>query len=482
MKFSWKVLASILLVVVLLLIGQSINLDRIGDNLLAKDPFYHKALTDHTINLGKNLFHEPFSATNDKVNYVTLLYNFGAVQSFLSGVDTLGMFQIMGYFIFILMGFLVYVTSVRISGSKILSVLTMIAFFSIDYLLERTAMNLPENYALLFIIALLYLLISKSRFEYILMILVFHLFFHYRSMIISFSILALYALVNIKKIEWRKWVSLYRIGLVLVAVLLSLPVLAGLLNSYWYLIAQYLGFIPAQSVLSTSGVLYEPLTLREITGELGIVLLSLLPFGVLYLLRNPKNKESYLFAIPVLVLLVFVISNLVSSNVPPYRLMSYLAILSVFLFLFALRYFRERVNYRVLAPILILLMVVTFVTATLEPRGWISFRDEDRTTIGYIETMIPESTIKVSYGLPYYTFFKNSESDGVFSGQVSYSSNKEEVLGLLKSKYGEDKAAILVVTSSRIGELRDENPMFFEFMGEYKKFETSRTIIYEVQF
>ena len=85
MKFNKNIIIytfCALIVVIIFILGQKNNIDRLNENLVSYDPHYHLAITNLSLdnhNLIKNV---PTSVNSTSILYTSLLYPFVIVNSF----------------------------------------------------------------------------------------------------------------------------------------------------------------------------------------------------------------------------------------------------------------------------------------------------------------------------------------------------------------------------------------------------------------
>jgi len=469
-----------ILVFLLLLITQILNIQRIGDNLVSYDPYYHNKLTDYTIDYQKIITEIPDSAVSNKVMYTTLLYPFSAVLSLVTNISTFNLYRIMGLFLLILLGLFIFITSKRISNKTFIPYLVLILFFSINYLLIRASMGIPENCAILFLVTFLFLLIIKARIEIFIIFVISYAFYHYRSLIILILLIFIFLILNYKKFKNK---SIYTKSLIILPTifLFCLPIIIEMFHSYAFLVLEYLHLTPSWNTIAPNPALYDIFSLNDFISYFNPLFLVLFPLSVLFFIKKyfNKSKEFYLLLIISLILICALFSNYVGANIPAYRFVMYLSIFLSLFIVSGMSYFFN-FNKRAIKVFFILCLFLLFFLNLLIPHGWSGFSYADESALGFIQQENLENHIKISYGAPYYVFFNNSEWDQLFPLEIYKSSNKSFLLNQLNVRYGEGKDILLIISYSGFNLLKQNNPSFFEFMEEYEVYNKENVIIYEV--
>lgn len=468
------------LIFLLVIITQVININRLGGNLVSYDPWYHKAITDYTIKEQNIISTIPDSAIESKVMYTTLLYPLSATISLITDIPTLDTYRIMGTIILIFLGLIIFIISKRLTPIKYISYLVLILFFCINYLLTRTSMNLPENYAILFLGIFLFLFIIKTRIEIFILFFVAYAFYHLRSLIILIILIAIYLLLNHKEMGiFKKNFLVKGIIISLITLILCLPIVLEIINSYLFLILEYLHIIPAWETIAPNPGLYEVFDLNKFINYFSIIFILLLPLSSFYFMKPIKrDKTFYLILTMVLLLLLVLFSSYIGANIPPYRFVMYLSMFISLFCISGLLWLKQK-NNKFIFILLVLLVSILFLQNISIKRGWSGFIEIDKQSIEYINQNFNEN-IKVTYGSPYYTQFKNAEWDPIFPLMLFDSNNNNSILKLLLDRYGDNKNVLLIISFDGSRLLKKTNPSFFGFMKDYEIYNKGGVFIYKV--
>lgn len=470
----------LLIIIILLLIGQIYNLIRIGDFLVSSDPYYHKKLSDFTISEQKNIFKIPNSITETPVNYITILYNHMATLSLITGLSTYKIFQIFGLIILIFLSLFIYITSKRITKSKCLPLILTIFFLSFNYLLTRMTMVLPENFILLFLVVIFFLLYINSRFEIIFIFILSYIYYHSRSVIILFLFLLVYLFFNRNKIIIKK--HMYKIILLsIISIILLIPILHELIGSYIYLISSYLGYNEPWAKVTILKSIYKPLTLNDILYNFNPIILIVFINSLFtyFIYRDKKKKFLLIFLIISFFIFILLLTNIVGSQIPPSRFIMYLSIFIPIISIFELEYLKHR---KYLFILLSFVIIIFFSINIISVHGWSGINNIDKNAIEFIHKYnnINNNSIIITWGSPYYTFFNNSEWNSPIAIELYKINNSEDMIHSINDKYDTNKSILFVVTAAGYNSLYEENPEFFIYMKPNLIYKNESVYIYQI--
>ncbi len=476
MKISRTFLV-LVLIFILFFIGQYLNITRLGDDLVAHDPYYHKRISDLYVIQGNHIKDIPNSAVETPIAYTSLTHPLAAIISLVTGLNTLRIYQVGGTFLLFLISLMIFLIVRRQTKRDSFAVLGVVIFLSFNYLLTRMSMLLPENFALLFMAILIFLVFVRADKNLIIVILTTYLFYHQRSIILPLLFFVIYFVLNKKDLFLDKKLFFRNLLFTTLLVsLLSLPVLIELAPSYFFLAKSFLGINQDWGVIALDRSVYQAFGLNDLNTYLNPLVLVLILFAFSGLKeREAKRKEILVSGTMVVLLLVLSLSTLVASNIPSSRLVIYS---SVFISIFAPIGFNV-INKNINILVFLLTVLVCLMALNLfSEHGWSGVSGADKETINYIKVH-QGSSVVVSYGTFYYTFLDNAEWDPEFPLQVFRQDDRKEVLYLLKNRYG-DRKVILAITSSGFNLLSKDNPSIFEVLQDDQIFETWNTKVYQI--
>lgn len=343
-------------------------------------------------------------------------------------------------------------------------------------------MNLPENFAILFLALLIFILVLKPNKYLIVITLISYMFYHFRSIVIPLILILSYALVNYKQYLNKK--SIKNIILATVAILvITIPVLIPAIKSYLFLFLEYINIIPDWSTVAANPALREPLNMDRILGLTGAPFIFLFLLGLIGIkkIKGAKNRKlviSCSITSTLIAILMFIPG--IYNNVPPDRFIIYAIVISMPIIATGLLLISNQKLRKPILFILILLFITIFIVENGKDHGWAGIKKVDFDTIDFINSNY-SNNIKVTYGSPYYTFLENAEWHPAYPLGLFREKSIKGFQNSLIERYGPNKTIIIAISYDGFGLIKKSNPKFFEYIEKFKIYEKGRTEVYKVQ-
>lgn len=469
----------------LVLVSQLVFVVNFGENLAVNDPWYHNKLTEMTLQKQKILQTIPESVSSTQVAYPTLLYPFVASISLITGISSFDIFLMRGILTLILTGVLIFIISKRVSSKKYIPYLTSILYFSSGYALLRSTQSLPENYGLIFLALIVFLLEIKSNGFILALSFVALALFHVATIPVTLLLLAFYFVFSLKSKKTREFNKGKTLLAFVLVILLISPILPLLFSSVSGFASTYFG----EQTQTTDSVNIDPYSGRlsgfnfvKYTTYFDIILLSLLVLGLCslkYKLEFNKIKDKPVFWAVFLTSAIFTLllfSDFIGQRFNLARTVAYLIIFYPLLIAYSL----EKFPNKKVIMLLITFAVIIFAQVSISDKAVMSINERDRYFISYLNENYPDS-IKFSYGGPYKTLLNNSEWSSPIIVEVFSSREESELTHLLIERYGQNKSFILVLSPPGYLMLKDRNPEFISFTESHLAYEYFGNRAYEIR-
>jgi hypothetical protein len=478
-RIGWKEVLVFVLICILFFIGQLNNIQRMGDNLPSYDPYYHKKIVDLTISEHKMIQDIPNVASPARVTYTTLLYPLFSVISIVAGISSLDIFRIFGAILLFFTSLIVFLIVRKETKRNLFGYVAVLVFLSSNYLLTRMSMSLPENFALFILSVILYFLLYYQRGELFVLFFSIYLFYHQRSFVIPLFVALIFLFVNYRSIRKQGIAFFKKTSAILIAIIvISLPILIELSISYLFLFRGIIGIETPWEQLAQNSTFYEPFSFNDFVLNLSVIFPVLFFVGLMTLTKKrfPKSNTLWIMAVLTITLVIASMSHFITSSVPSNRFVVYITLFfSVFFGIISSFMIKDKKRIFML---LIFFITVTTVSNLFIEHGWSGFAESDRKAVQFI-TGNYTSPIVLNYGSSYYPFMNNVEIDPLFTSVIFRTTNRGEVLNLLRERYG-SKDIVMVISASGFNSLIRDNNQFYNMMDNDLVFEDGSTRVYYI--
>lgn len=471
----------ILLFMVVLFISSYQNIDRLGDKLVSYDPWYHKRITDYTLESGDITYYTPDAVLPTRINYFTLLYPLSAILSDFTGLTTFTIFQVMGPFLLVLINLGIYISIKRMTGKIIPSLLGAVLFSSGYYTLTRTAMNLPENYDLFFLTLAIFIIVSKLDITLIIFPFLGNIYYHYRSVALLLFMIFLYGIISLKIGSHLRTLDNFKRYIVpcIIIVMLSLPIISEILKSYIFIITQHVGTNPEWKTIEPNPAIYNTFGFEDYIYYFGEPFLLFAFLGFVLLLKENKYRATTLTIMTMFVATVFLTqSTRIGLYIQPYRFAIYLGMFGSIIGAIAIH--RIMKNSKHVGIITMAILIIMMMYIVVQPHGWSGMTDQDFDAIDYIKTCCKDSIV-ITAGSSYSVMnMPNSEWDIVAVANIFKVSPRNTVQNFLHDRYGKNRSIILAISYTGKKLLNQNNPDFFTIFNDSKVYEKDGVILYRI--
>jgi len=480
MDKKYRQLIVLVSAMIIISVGQLHNISSVAGGLNAFDPWYHLHIAREITECGSYSGYIDNAVYKHHVDYITLLHPFSVIYSSITGVSIYNVFRYFSIFLLLLISLGVYIVVRRIADGKA-AIVSMLLFASIPYIHYRTAMNIPENYNILFQLILFFTIVGlKGNIRYFSLPLVAISYFHYRALALPIFLILLSAFImpfhpegRARKIELLKLVILFLV--------LTFPIILKIFNAYSYYLSHQIGSNSERLAWTANPAHFRPLDFSRYLDMLGPFQLLLILYGMVMLLgllvygKMAREGKALCIILLAYITLLFAFTQgpRWGMYIKPYRFLGPMALPLSFISSLGIKrifYFTRRsAVFLIIIPVLVLPLVLGNILVS----NYSTLHPEDKEAFRFINHTYGGDTIMVSFGR-FYNFFSlspKSEYNINFIKNVFQMRSYEEMMNTLKLRYGNDKIVIVAVPLSWYGTLKSFNPQFHNIFDSYKVFD-----------
>ncbi len=380
------------------------------EGLFSFDPWYHLAVSEEVIIQQGMVYGFEYYSGYVPVDYPTSMWILISSLHQLSGVDLLVLFKILGLFARTVTALVLYVVAAHVLSHRGSAVIAPALFLASPYVFLRGLLTFPENFALIFIMLAFYALLRSLELRkpttFLALVLAAHLYVHYRSAFISFSLLIVvlgYALS--KKIFVLKQVSLFLAQLLLFA----LPIIGFAAHQYYLYSIGIIGEGAYWAPFAT-GPRYQPPPLEVYISRIGVLAIALAAVGSATVLWRPR-AVGFLCLFWAGLAIIATRGAELQIYVPTDRMFAYLVPPLAVLGAIGVRFLISRVEkpslrFTTLAGVIISGAVVSSMLVVLpDVHGWSAFSEPELEAVEWLNDNVIDGEVVAIAGatlLPYY--------------------------------------------------------------------------------
>jgi hypothetical protein len=389
------------------------------EGLFSFDPWYHLAVTNEVEARQGMIYGFEYYSGNVKFDYPTSMWILVSSLHQLSGVELITLFKILGLFARTAAALAVYILGVHILSHNGYALIAPGLLLASPYLYFRALITFPENFALVFILLAFYAMLKSLKSHRLTtllpLVLAAHLYIHYRSALVSFSLLAIVLVYGLSK---KSFVPNQVISFSIKLVIFALPVV-GLAAYQYYLYP--ITNIGEQALWAPFAAdwRYAPPSWDTYVYRIGILAVILAVVGSATVIRQPS--------IPGLLLLFWLaLMGILTRGaefqilVPTDRVFAYLILPVTILGALGAKFLVSLVKPRsvkfraFLAIILAASIVASMVVVLPDIRGWEGISQQELDAVEWLNENIADSTVVAVAGsilLPYYLVVEKRSVD-----------------------------------------------------------------------